>query len=71
MICSSVGRPWLKDVKIIHDWENNIMMIQMNNTIRIIVVTNYLGIEVKHLEVLLCYDYQNGITYEEDIIFLT
>ncbi len=33
-------------------------------------VTKYLGSEVRRLEVLLCYDYQNGITYEEeDIIF--
>jgi hypothetical protein len=31
-----------------------------------------LGGEVKKLEMLLCYDYQNGITYEEeDIIFAT
>jgi hypothetical protein len=29
-----------------------------------------LGSEVRRLKVLMCYDYQNGITYEEkDIIF--
>jgi hypothetical protein len=57
MIYSSVGRPWLKDAIIAHDWEENIVMNQRNNIVRIIVVTNDLGVEVKWLEVLLCYDY--------------
>jgi hypothetical protein len=70
MIYSSVGRSWLKDVKITRDWENNLMTIKINGTVKIIVVTNHLGVEVKWLEVLLCYDYQNGIiNEEEDIIF--
>ncbi len=35
-------------------------------------MTKHLGIEVKRSKVLLCYDYQNGITdEEEDIIFAT
>jgi hypothetical protein len=34
-------------------------------------MTKHLGGEVKKLEVLLCYGYQNGITNEEkDIIFV-
>jgi hypothetical protein len=27
------GKPWFKDVKITHDWGNNMMMIQGNGTI--------------------------------------
>jgi hypothetical protein len=46
-------------------WENNTMTIQGNGMVRTIVVTKHLGTEVKILEVLLCYDYQNGITNEE------
>jgi hypothetical protein len=47
------------------------MTIQRNGTIRTIVVTKHLGVEVKQLEMLLCYDYQNGIINEkEDIIFV-
>jgi hypothetical protein len=35
-----------------------------------IIVTKHLGGEIRKPEVLLCYDYQNGITNEkEDIIF--
>jgi hypothetical protein len=34
-------------------------------------VTKHLGSEVRRLEMLLCYDYQNGtIDEEEDIIFV-
>jgi hypothetical protein len=65
-----LGRPWLKDVKVAHDWGSNIITIQGNGTIRTIIITKHLGGEVRKLKVLLCYDYQNGITdEEEDIIF--
>jgi len=60
-----LGRPWLRDVKVAHDWGSNIFTIQGNGTVRIITATKNLGGEVRRLEMLLCYDYQNGITYEE------
>jgi hypothetical protein len=63
-----LGRPWLRDVKVAHDWGNNIVTIQGNGTVKTITITKHLGGEVKRLELLLCYNYQNGIT-EEDIIF--
>jgi hypothetical protein len=67
-----LGRPWLKDVKVSHDWGSNTVTIQGNGTIRIITVTKNLGGEVRRPKVLMCYNYQNGITYEEkDIIFAT
>ncbi len=66
-----LGRPWLRDVKVAHDWGSNIVTIQGNGTIRTIIVTKRLGDEVKRSKVLLCYDYQNGIIDEkEDIIFV-
>jgi hypothetical protein len=38
--------------------------------VKTIIVTKHLGAKVRRPEVLLCYDYQNGITYEEEnIIF--
>ncbi len=65
-----LGRPWLKDVKVAHDWESNIVTIQRNGMVKTIIISKHLGNEVRRLEVLLCYDSQNGITYEEeDIIF--
>jgi hypothetical protein len=42
-----LGRPWLRDVKMAHDWGNNIVTIQGNETIRTIIVTKHLGGEVR------------------------
>jgi hypothetical protein len=65
-----LGRPWLRDAKVAYDWGSNIVMIQGNGIIRIITITKHLGGEIRRLEVLLCYNYQNGIIdEEEDIIF--
>jgi hypothetical protein len=33
------SRPWLRDVKVAHDWGNNMITIQGNGTIQTIVVT--------------------------------
>jgi hypothetical protein len=66
-----LGRPWLKDVKVTHDWGNDIVIIQGNGRVRIITITKHLGGEVRRPNVLLCYDYQNVITIEEDIIIIT
>ncbi len=42
-----LGRPWLRDVKVAHDWGSNIITIQGNGTIRTIIVTKHLGGEVR------------------------
>jgi hypothetical protein len=57
-----LGRPWLKDTKVAHDADNNMVIIQGNGTIKTIVATKHLGSNVKQLEVLLCYDFYNNIT---------
>jgi hypothetical protein len=67
-----LGRPWLKDVKVTHDWGSNNIIIQGNGTITIITITKHLGSEVRRPKMLLCYNYQNGIIDEEEhIIFVT
>jgi hypothetical protein len=67
-----LGKPWLRDAKVAHDWGSNIVTKQGNGTIRTIIITKHLGNEVRRPEVLLCYNYQNGIIdEEEDIIFTT
>ncbi len=65
---SMLGRPWLRDNKVAHDWGSNIVTIQGNWIIKTIKVTKYLGGELRRPKMLLCYNYQNGIIYE-DIIF--
>ncbi len=65
-------KQWLRDAKVSHDWGNNIMTIQGNGVVRIVMVTKHLGTYVKQPKMLLCYNYQNGITDEkENIIFAT
>jgi hypothetical protein len=65
-----LGRPWLRDNKVAHDWGSNIVTIEGNGTIKTIKVTKHLGGEVQRPKMLLCYNYQNGIIdEEEDIIF--
>ncbi len=46
-----LGRPWLRDAKMAHDWGSNIVTIQGNGTVRIITITKHLGREVKRLKV--------------------
>jgi hypothetical protein len=66
-----LGKPWLRDAKVARDWGSNIVTIQRNVTIRTITITKHLGGEITKLKNLVCYDYQNGIIYdEEDIIFV-
>jgi hypothetical protein len=64
-----LGRPRLKDAEVAHDWGSSIFTIQGNGTFKTIIVIKHLGGEVKRREMLLCYNYQNDITNEEDIIF--
>ncbi len=58
----------LRDVKVAHDWGSNIVTIQGNGTVITITVTKRLGGEGRRPKMLLCYNYQNGITYEKNIL---
>jgi hypothetical protein len=67
-----LGRPWLKDVKVTHDWGNNVITIQSNGTIITILINRKLGAETKRPQVLVCYDLMEGLIDEkEDLIFET
>ncbi len=60
------------NAKMAHDWGSNIITIQRNGIVKTITITKHLGGEVRRRKMLLCYDYQNDITYEEeDITFVT
>jgi hypothetical protein len=67
-----LSRPWLRDVKVSHDWGNNIIIIKGTCTVKTILVTKKLEAPTKHLEVLVCYDFHFKITYEKkDLMFAT
>jgi hypothetical protein len=56
-----LGRPWLKDVKMYHNWGNNIITIQGTSTIRTIHVTKKVGAPTNYPKVLVCYDFHSRI----------
>jgi hypothetical protein len=60
-----LGWPWFRNAKVIHDWGNNLVTIEGNGAIQMIPVIKYLDVNTKWPEVLLCYDFANGITDEE------
>jgi hypothetical protein len=65
-----LGRPWLRDAKISHDWGINTITIQGTSIMRTIHVTNKLGVSTKRPEVLVCYDSHSKIFNEkEDVMF--
>ncbi len=66
-----LGRRWLKDVKMSHDWGTNIIIIQGTSKIRTIHVIKKLGAPTKRPKVLICYDFHSGIFDEEDLMFAT
>jgi hypothetical protein len=67
-----LGHPWLTDVKVSHDWDNNIIIIQGINIVRTIRVTKKLGAPTKRPKILVCYDFHFGISNEEeDLMFAT
>ncbi len=42
-----LGRPWLRDVKVAHDWGSKIVTTQGNGIVKIITVTKCLGGEIR------------------------
>jgi hypothetical protein len=66
-----LGRLWLRDVKVSHDWGNNTIIIQGIGIVRIIHVTKKLGTPTKRPKVLIFYDFHSGIFDEKDLMFAT
>jgi len=67
-----LGRPWLQDAKMFHDWGNNIIIIQGVDAIKTIPIIKKLGAPTKRLQVLVYYDFHSRISNEEeDLMFAT
>ncbi len=47
----------VQDAKVAHDWHNNMIITHGNGTIKTIVMTKMLGINLKRPKVLLCFDH--------------
>jgi len=65
-----LGRPWLRDARVIHDWSNDQIQIMGDGTIRTIPVNRELGLEATTPETLVCYNYVEGLSDNEESILL-
>jgi hypothetical protein len=67
-----LGRLWLKDAKVSHNWGTNTITIQGTSTLKTILVTKKLYVQTKRPKVLVCYNFHFGISNEkEDMMFAT
>jgi len=65
-----LGRPWLRNAKVTHDWGNNVITVQGNGTFKTISVNRKLGVETRRPQLLVYYGLMESLTYEEeDLIF--
>jgi hypothetical protein len=64
-----LGKPWLRDAKVTHDWGNNLITIQGNGIIGTILLNKKLELETRRPQVLIFYDVLERLTNEEDLIF--
>jgi len=67
-----LSHPWLRDVKVSHDWGNNTITIQGISTFIITCITKKFRAPTKQPKVLICYDFQFGMfNAEKDLMFAT
>ncbi len=57
-----LGKPWLRDAKVTHDWGNNVITIQHNGIIKTISDNKKLGVKTKRPQIIVCYDLLEGLT---------
>ena len=65
-----LGRPWLRNAKVIHDWANDQVQIMGNGTVKTMKINHQLGYEVVTPHALVCYNFAEGITDDEETILL-
>ncbi len=54
-----LGCPWLRDVKVSHDWGNNIVIIEGADIVRTIPIAKKFGAPTKCPKVFVCYDFHS------------
>ena len=63
-----LGRPWLRNAKVIHDWANDQVQIMGNGTVKTVKINRQLGCEAVTPHALVCYNFAEGITDDEETI---
>jgi hypothetical protein len=59
-----LGRHWLKDVKVTHEWGHNVNIVQGNGTIITISINKKLGVKTRSPQVLVCFNLLEGLIDE-------
>ena len=57
-----LGRPWLRNAKVIHDWANDQVQIMGNGTVKTMKINCQLGYEAVIPHALVFYNFAEGIT---------
>ena len=65
-----LGRPWLRNAKVIHDWANDQIQIIGNGIVKTMKINRQLGYEAVTPHTLVCYNFAEGITDDEETILL-
>ena len=65
-----LGRPWLRNAKVIHDWANDQVQIMGNGTVKTVKINRQLGYEAVTPYALVCYNFAEGINDDEETILL-
>jgi hypothetical protein len=65
-----LGRPWLRHAKVVHDWGNNEVTIKGNGTIKTVRISRQLGPDTVTPHALVCYNFVEGLTDEEEAILM-
>ena len=63
-----LGRPWLRNAKVIHDWANDQVQIMGNGIVKTMKINRQLGYEAVTPHALVCYNFAEGITDDEETI---
>ena len=65
-----LGRTWLRNAKVIHDWANDQVQIMGNGTVKTVKINRQLGYEAVTPHALVYYNFAEGITDDEETILL-
>ncbi len=61
-----LGHPWLWDTKVIHDWGTNMVTVEGNGIVKTIFVSKYLNGNIGRPQIIINYNFMEGVTYEEE-----
>ncbi len=64
-----LGCPWLWDAKVIHYWGTNMVTIKGNGLVNIVFVFKYLSGNIKRPQMVIKYNFIEGVIDEENKFF--